>query len=552
MAVVVVGDIDPAAMEKRIQKYFGSIQGPQKPKERAQYSVPDHDETLVAIAKDKEFPFYNMSVMWKHQRAATLTDADFRRDLTHSLYSAMINARMSELVNSSAPPFLGGSAGYGGFLGDKDVYSVDVTPDPQKPLEALKAALIENRRVQLHGFTEGELGRAKKELMARYEKSYNERKKMPSASHVNKYVNHFLKGDIPVSTADRFEMASKMLGQISLTEVNALTKQYIRDKSRIIVLQAPDKDGITVPSKEDLLKILDETDGLTPEPYQDKEIASTLIEKIPKAGKITSSKELPLLKATEMTLSNGAKVVLKQTDFKEDEIQVSAISRGGHSLYADKDYYSASWADGIIENAGLGTLSTPDLQKFLSGKILEGSPYIGTYSEGMNGGSSVKDFETLMQAMYLYFTSPRESETDFGNMMKRSKVTYQNLHTNPQYYFYDQKSRILSPNSVRSGIPKAEDLDKIDYARAYQIYRERFADASDFTFFIVGNFDMAKTKKLIETYIASLPAKAGNEQWKDLGIEAPKGMVTKTLRKGTEPKAVVSMVFHGKLKSYYK
>jgi len=273
------------------------------------------------------------------------------------------------------------------------------------------------------------------------------------------------------------------------------------------------------------------------------------METSPTPGKVTASKHYEEIGTTEIALSNGVIVVLKPTDFKNDEILMAATSPGGHSLYVDEDYQSASNASSLISQSGVRDFSPTDLQKMLAGKTVRVSPFISTLSEGMSGNAAPKDFENMLQLIYLYFTNPKKDEQAFQSMITKNKMIYQNLMSNPQYYYSDQVSKIMSQNHPRGGgFPTVEDFDKINFERAYEIYRERFADAGDFKFFFIGNFNIGEITPLLELYLGSLPGLNRNETWRDLGIRPPKGVVDNVVKKGTDPKSQVTINFTGEKK----
>ncbi len=291
--------------------------------------------------------------------------------------------------------------------------------------------------------------------------------------------------------------------------------------------------------------MLKEIEAEEVEVYEDEVSGAELMASMPKKGIISSQKSLDNIDATELILSNGLKVVLKSTDFKNDEILMSAYSHGGHSLYGDEAYQSASYAGSIIGQSGVAEFSKTDLDKLFAGKTVRVNPFVGTYSEGLNGSAAPKDFETMMQMIYLFFTAPRKDQKSFESYKIRNTMLYQNLMSNPQFFFQNETLKILSQNHPRVGFPTAEDLAQIDLDKAFNIYQERFADPSSFTFFFVGNFDMNKVKPLLETYLASIPSTNRDEMWKDLGIRPPKGRFEKVINKGTDPKSQVSINFRG-------
>ncbi|MGB0524988.1 MAG: M16 family metallopeptidase [Flammeovirgaceae bacterium] len=550
MAVVVVGDVDVDQIEKMIKEKFGRIQKATNPKERVPYQVPDHDETLVTIAKDKEAAFTRVSVYYKTDVEKTTKVKDYRQGIVNSLFSGMLNNRLDELRQSAEPPFIFAGSYYGGtWARTKNAYQMFATVSENGVAKGLQAVLEENERVRRHGFTKGELERYKKEILVAYERAYNERDKTNSRNYASEYVSNFLEGEPMPGIEFEYNFLKETLPSIKLEEVNALINKWLTEKNRVIAVTGIDRDDVKLPTKADLLKIVDGVTKADIKAYEDGLTATELMTKKPAAGKITEEKKVDAIGVTELTLSNGVRVILKPTDFKNDQIMFSAVSPGGHSLVEDKDYYSASNASGIISQSGVGEFNQVDMQKLMTGKSVRVSPYIGSLSEGMSGVCTPKDMETMMQQIHLYFTAPRKDEKAFQSMMVKNKALFKNLMSNPQFYFSDQRTKIIGQGHLRAGgFPTMEQMEQVDLDVAYQVYKDRFADASDFMFTIVGAFNVAEIKPLLTQYIASLPATNRNEKWIDRGVRPPKGVVTKEIEKGTDPKSSVYMRYHGEMK----
>ncbi|WP_020532664.1 M16 family metallopeptidase [Flexithrix dorotheae] len=547
MSVVVVGDMDLKDMEARVKKHFGKIKPVSNPKERKVYDVPDHKETLVAIVTDKEASNTQVQVIYKHDTEAQKTLADYKTGIVQSLYNGMLSMRLRELTQSANPPFIFGGSGYGGLIRTKDAYYAYAGTAEDGVEKGLQTLLEENKRVMLHGFTEGELSRYKMQMMASYEKAYNERDKTESGAYVGEYQRNFLENEPIPGIAFEFGFVKAILPSITLDEVNALAKKWITEENRVVVITAPEKEGVEIPSEERVLAILNEVDEKNIEPYVDNLASAALMENIPTPGKVTASVEKPH-GVTELTLSNGAKVVLKPTDFKNDEILFDGFSFGGSSIYPDEVYQSASNASVLVSQGGIGEHSITDVQKLLTGKIAGVNPYIRQLTEGLSGRCSPKDLETMFQLAHLYFTAPRKDPEAFQGYMTRLKAYMQNLLSDPNYYYSNEVSKILSQNHPRGGgIPTMEELDAISLDKAFEVYQERFKDASDFTFFLVGNFDVETIKPLLETYLGSLPDIERDETWKDVGMRYPEGVVKEEVKKGADAKSQVTLAFTGDL-----
>ena len=549
MAVIAVGDIDVDEIEKEIKARFSKLENPDNSRAREYYPIPDHEETYVVVAKDPEASYTQLQVIYKHDKVEGNTLNDYRRFVIQSLYNGMLGVRFQELTQSADPPFIFGASNYGGFIGKKDAYSAFAVVGPTGVEKGLQALIAENERVKQHGFTAGELDRYKKVLLNNYEKSYNERDKSQSMQYASEYIRAFLENEPIPGIEWEYEFVKNILPTITLDEINTLAPQWITDKNRVVIVMGPDKEGVTIPDEATIRKVIEENDGKAVEPYVDEMSAATLIKTAPVAGTVASTKSVENVEISEWTLSNGAKVVLKPTDFKNDEVRMTAFAMGGNSVYSDEDFKSARFVTGIVGETGVGDFSPTDLQKYMAGKTVRVSPYISTMSQGVSGNAAPKDLETMFELIYAYFTEPRKDQEAFESYVTKNKQFMSNIMSNPQYYFQDQVNKIRTQNHPRGGgFPTPEDYDMIDLDRAYEIYADRFSNASEFTFFFVGNFTEEGIRPLVEKYIASLPSTGRTETWKDLGIRPPTGVVEETVNKGTDPKSYVNIYFTGDYK----
>lgn len=548
MSFVIVGDIDPVQAEAKIKEHFSKLTMPKKPRKREYFQIPSHAETLVSIVTDKEAPLSSISVYNKSESDEFKTTTDYRREILTRLFTGMINLRLNELRQQPEPPFINAGVYYGNFLAkDKNVF-VSTALAGDKGIEAaFEAIMTENRRVQLHGFTDGELQRFKKMLLTSYERSYNERDKTESENYADEYVRNFLQEEPIPGIEFEYNFVKEQLPTIKLEEVNLLISRLIPATDRVVVVNAPEKEGIVIPSQETLLTDLSRIEKEEVKPYEDKISGTDLLGEKPEKGRILFTKKIDEIGSVEFKLSNGAKVILKPTDFKNDEVVMRAESWGGQSLYPDNDDMSAKNAASIINESGVGQFSKIDLQKLLAGKTVSVTPYISLYGEGMTGYASPKDIETMFQLMFLYFTNPRKDNSSFYSYVNKQKALYKNMLASPNQYFFDRYNRIRSGNHPRANvIPPDEAWSEIDSNRVYEIYKERFSDASNFKFYFVGTFNIDSLKPLIEAYIASLPAQKTDESWKDLGIRAPEYMKDTSIFKGSDPKSLVIAYFECK------
>ncbi len=558
MSIIAVGDLDLDEMEQKIKAKFSKLKNPKNSRKRETYGAPDHEETLIAIEGDKEASFTQVRIVYKQGKEEGKTLADFRKGLSYSLYNTMLNQRLNELRQSAEPPFVFGSTSYGGsFVKGLNQYSSFAMVGENDVEKGIKALLTENERVKQYGFTKGELERAKKQLLNSLEKSAKEQDKTESGNYARQYVEAFLEAEVVPSQQFTFDFASQVFKGINVEEINQYAGKWIKDKNRVIVVTGPEKEGLEPVSSDVIRKLLNEVSQMEIKAYEDNVSGAKLMAKLPVKGEIKKEKSLTSVGAEEITLSNGIRVILKPTDFKNDEVLMTAFSYGGHSVYNDESYVSASNAGQIIGSSGVGEFSNTDLTKLFAGKTVRVSPFIGAFSEGFNGTAAPKDLETMMQLINLYFTAPRKDEKAFASFKSRNTMLFQNLMSNPQFFFQDQSIKIMSQNHPRAGgFPTAEDLEKVDLELAYKIYKERFQDPGSFTFVFVGNFEKEKIKSMLTTYLASIPEHSKDEIWRDLGIRPPKGKVEKVIYRGTDPKSQVSINFQGeaaydKVEDYY-
>jgi len=548
MAVAIVGDIDVDEMEQQIQTRFGNLTNPENPRPRTKSEVPDHDETLISIVSDPESSFTTARLMYKHDFEPVEDLQDFYQQLVHYLYNSMLNARLDELAQSPEPPFTFAYSGYSRDVGDLATYEGYAFTAEGKVMKGLETLLTENERVKQHGFLASEMERQKKEMLKQAERALKEQDKTKSRRLVMKYVYHFL-DDNPIPGPEQvFNFYQEMLPKITLEEVNALAQKWITDENRVIVVTGPEKVEVPLPSEGEVRALMDQVVNTPINPYVDNVSSEPLLAETLSPVSIKENKQVKTVGVEEITLENGVTVVLKQTDFKNDEVLFSAYSFGGNSLYPDAEYSTVTNAASIIGESGLGNFSLPQLQKYLAGKTVGVSPFIGELIEGFNGSASPDDLETALQMVYLYFTAPRKDEQVLQSYIAKEKSIYDNLMSNPQYWFYDQTSQIKFNNHPRRGFPKTAELEKIQMDRVYEVFRERFSDASDFTFVFVGNFDPAELKKLAATYLGNLPATMKPEMYKDVNADYVEGEVIRDLKRGKAPKALVELTWHGKAK----
>ena len=544
-ALIVVGDIDVDAMEQTIKAKFSDLKNPAKPRPRTKYAIKLLDKNQFIAVTDKEFPVSVAQIMIKHPESKLITKTDYRNSILRSLFNSMIGTRIADLSKQADPPFLQGGANISGFLAGLDMYNAYVVAKPGEMERGFKAILTETERVQRFGFTQTELDRAKQSYLTRMESSFKEKDKTPSESLVREYLRHFLEQEASPGIAYEYDLAKSITGSISLDNVNALAKQYITDLNRDVIIMGPEKDKEILPDASKIESWIAEIKASNVSAYVDQVSDKPLLSAKLAGGKVVSESKLPEIGVTEFKLSNGVRVILKPTDFKNDEINFTAFSPGGSSLVSDGDYQSALYATAIIKNGGLADFNSVQLPKLLSGKRVSVSPYISERFEGVSGSAAPKDLETALQLTYLYFTNPRKDEETFKGLIAQQKGGLANRGNDPNSVFADSVAAILGNYHVRRTGPSVKKVDQINLDRSVEIYKDRFADASDFTFIFVGSFDNEQIKPLLEQYLGSLPSINRKETAKDLGIHIPAGKIDKKVYKGQEPKASVRLVFSG-------
>jgi zinc protease len=548
MAVVAVGDIDPQQIEGMIRTHFTGLRNPPQPRPRVSPSVPPHNETLVAIATDREEQITSLQVLYKRDATRFTTARDYRALLVRRLHTAMLNQRFGEIARRPDAPFSFASSAFGQFVRPTDVYQLATAAKEAGAERALEATLTEARRVDQHGFLASELDRSKTALLRGLESAHAERDKSESGDLASEYVGHFLTGEPVPGIAWEFEAAKQMLPTITLPEVIAFGREWIGDRNRVIALSAPEKDGEQAPTEAQLRAVIARVDASSVTAYTETVSDAPLVATTPAGGRITSESSVAELGLTEWRLSNGIRVLLKPTDFKADEILMSAWSPGGSGLVSDADYPSAMLSTVAVDRGGLASFDAVELQKKLTGKRASASPFIGDLTEGFSGRASPKDLETLFQIVYLRATAPRRDSVAFDAFRAQITPFLANRANSPEEVFSDTVLVTMAQNHPRQQPLSKGLLDRASFSRAFEIYRDRFADLSDFTFVFVGAFTVDSMRPLVERWLGALPGADRRETWKDPGVRGPERVIEKTVRKGVEPKANQLILFTGPAK----
>jgi zinc protease len=545
MAIIAVGDFDKNWIYDLMEKHFASISAVENPRERIMYPVPDHDDVLFAIATDPEARYTEIDIYFKSKLQPNKTVSDFRELLMEQLFNNMLNTRLREITQQSDPPFVDAFSSKGRFVRTKGVYFLGAIVKDDGIERGLDALLTEAIRVRQHGFTPTELKRTKTQILRNAEQKYKESDKIESARIARNFVSNYLNDEPIPSTRQELALTKQLIPDIQIDEVNALVNQWITDNNTVVRLSAPEKEGVRIPSEEELLAVYKAAEARQIQPYVDSVSDEPLVATPPKPAKIVKEKKNEKLGLTELWCSNGVHVVLKPTDFKNDEIVFYAYSYGGNSLVSDKNYMSARLAPDIISESGIGRFSSIELQKKLTGKVVRVYPYIADLSEGFSGSASPQDMETMFQLIYLYATAPRDDKEAYESLISRYKAFLENRSANPEQAFQDTVQVTLAQHHFRARPWSVQLLDELNQAEALRIYKDRYADVSDFNFFLVGNFEIDNIKPLIQTYLGGLPDIDREESWKNVGITSPKGVIKREVHKGIEPKGRVQVTFSG-------
>jgi zinc protease len=543
-AIIIVGDINVDKMEQIVKAKFADLKNPENEKPRTSYTIPLTGKNQFIAVTDPEMKATNLSVIIKKPRVPLHTAAHYREHLVQSLYNSMIDERLGELSRqSSAPPFLEASIGIDHFMANLDAYQVSVSAKPGELENGFKAVWRENERAKRFGFNVTELQRAKTRYINRIASALKEQDKTRSDNFVHQYLQYFLDGNAAPGITYEYDLVKKDLDGISINELNAAAKTYSKNTDRDVLLTAPEKEKSTLPTEAVFTKWTKAVEAEDIQPFKDDVSTASLLKTEPASGKIISRQQDDH-GITTMMLSNGVKVLLKPTDFKNDQIIFAGFGPGGTSLYSDADYQSAAAAN-AIPAVGAGNYNSTQLTKFLAGKQLGAQTSIGEQTQNISGNAVKDDLETALKLMYARITEPRRDTSVFKGMIDRTKASLANRANDPNSVYQDTIAAVLGNHNVRRTGPSLEKVDQINWDKAFNIYKERFANARGFTFVFVGNIDTVSIKPLLEKYIASLPAGDKPDEAKDLKINPPAGIIEKTVYKGLEPKASVNLVFSG-------
>ena len=539
MAIIVVGDFDGKEMEKQIKDFFSINDKPSIPLNRPYHQILDNKEPIVVVLTDPEATGSDFEIHFKQPKRETKTYGDFRRNIINGLIAQMMNERFDELSEKKTNPFNHAYGYYGGYWSRRnDAFQIWGSSKENKLLPSLELALNELKRIDQHGFLNTEFERAKTEYFANAEKAAKEEDKTNSVNHSYQYSRSFFSKDPVVGSAINFEIVKEYLFDITLEEINNMAKTFITEENIAVVLTMPEKKGLKVPTEKEVLALIKKFNTMNTKPYVDNVNTLPFLAKEPTPGKVTKKTQNEKLDYVELQLNNGATVILKNTDYRNDEIRFTAFSPGGSSLYEANLLPIVAYASSVINDCGIGNYSPTDYSKFMMGKNYRIFANIGTYEESISGMTAPKDFETFLQHLYMIFEAPRKDKEVFDRNIEQWKEQVANYENNPEWQYQKFSARVRFPNNPRLIFMEEKTIKAMNLDQMFKVYRERFANATDFTFIFVGNIDIEKTIPLIEKYIGGIPA---GKKEKIINRDFPMagGVIDKTLYFGLADKTLV-------------
>ena len=556
-AIIVVGDVDVDKVEQKIKNLFSPIVLPENRALVTVEPVPDNAEPIFVIDKDKEQRYNLVDIMMKHEAFPDSLKSSVAYIIANYMKRAalsMLNDRLKEYAEKPESPFLQASVGDGNYLLSRtvDAFEVDVLPKDGQMEAAVTAALTEARRAAEFGFTPTEYARFKADYLSQIEKQYSNKDKRYNSQFVSSYVQNYLNNE-PIPSIDyTYTTMKQLVPVIPIETVNAIISELVsKNDTNLVVLNFNnEKEGAVYPTEESLKKAIADARTAQIEAYVDNVKDEPLITTLPKAGKIKKEVKNDLFGYSELTLSNGVTVVLKQTDLKKDQVILRGEGFGGSSLYGEKDFANIKMFGDVIEASGLGNFSHTELEKALAGKIASASLSLGTHRQNVSGSSTPKDVETMLQLVYLYFTNISKDQKSYDNMMQTAEVSLKNRLLQPENVFNDSLTATISSHNPRLAPLSVEDLKKVDYDRILEMAKERTANAAAYTFTIIGNYDEQTIRPLIEQYLGSLPAQKKVVKGSYIDTDYTGKVVNSFKHKAETPKAIAMMHWYTKQMPY--
>lgn len=556
--IIIVGDFDLDKMETKVKELFNKIPAQENPATRKYFPVPDNDTPIVSIATDPEATYTQLMVFYKHEpipNEIKLSQAGLVLNYIKSAAAAMINERFQEMVQKPNAPFTSAYAYDGEYFiaKTKDAWTVVGGSADDKIKDAIAAMIRETERVKRFGFTASEYERTRTNILKQYENEYNNRNKERNNRYSQEYVSSFINSEPIPGIEYEYNMMNMIVPNIPVEVINQTIAQLIGDKNMVISVTGPEKEGLVYPTEDELITVINSVKGEKIEAYVEEISNEPLVVTPPTPGKITKVERNEALGATVWTLQNGMKVILKPTDFKDDQIVMTGSSTGGYSQYAVQDPINARMMNSIITLGGVGNFSVTHLTKALAGKTASARPGVSLTTQNFNGSSSIKDFETMLQLVYLYFTAPRSDDDAFQSFIQRMETQLKNQEAEPLVAFSDAATKALYGNNPLTKRTKVEDLSKIDYKRIMEMYKQLFHNPGSFIFTFVGNIDEKKVKPVIEQYLASLPGQAVKSEFIHVPMDYQKGKSENIFQREMQnPKASVFIASTGNMERSQK
>ncbi|MCB9797864.1 MAG: insulinase family protein [Alphaproteobacteria bacterium] len=546
MAVVVVGAVDVDAMEQEIRERFSDLSGPEEPRPREDMPVPDHAQMLVGVATDPEVTYSAVAFGAKVDAPQGNTHGWMKTHVAEQLVAAALNERFGDLAQDPEAPFLGAGLGRSPLNADRALVQVGARAKEGRELESLEVMLVEVERLQRHGLTQAELDRAKANMISGYDRMYKEREATHSRTHADEIVRVFTTGEFMCGITYERDMVAAVLAGLTLEDVNAVAAEGVPEGSRVLTVIMPEKEGLAVPSEQALRDLVAEVATRDIAPPEGEVERAPLMSALPEPGTITARERIEALDLTVLTLSNGATVMLKPTDFKADEVVLTGWSPGGRSLVGEEGQVPAATASVLASASGLAELDARELSKTLAGRQAYAGVGLGTFYETVSGGSSAEEVELMLQLVHLRFTAPRWDEEAFTRDKASREESLRNKDANPDVRFNEAVTKLEWQDHWYLRPWTVADLEDMDLSESQAFYEARFADASEFTFLIVGSFELEAIEPLLERYLASLPTlNDGAEAWVDPGYRRVEGEQELIFHAGQEPKAQVAIRYHG-------
>lgn len=545
MAIVIVGDVDPTAIESDVRSAFGALQARAPAVEPPSATVPLHRENLVNITVDPEITQSSVQIVRKLPNEPDATIGDYRRSLVQSLFSRMLNERFTEISRRADAPFLGAGGGGGSLSPSVDSFSLNARVQDGRIVDGLVALETEARRVREFGFTASELDRARRSTLAFYDRAFNERDKNESASYAQEYLNYFLSDEPSPGIEYEHRIARQLVPAITLADVTALATTRLGATGQVVLAVAPQKESVPVPQEAALRAALASADRATLTAWSDAASERPLMTGRPDAGRVAGRREIASLGVTIVRFSNGVEAWLKPTDFKNDQVLFTMYSKGGTALAGREDYLQAAFAPQYVDLSGIGGIKALDLGKMLAGTLASASPYIATSTHGISGSAAPANLETALQLLYLTFTAPGDDPDAFAVMRRQLESAVANRGRSPGQAFGEKVAEVTTSGHFTAEPLTAERVAALDRAKMLAQYRQRFANAADFTLFMVGAFQVDEALPLLASYVGSLPSTGSKSAaFTDPGVRFPAGVQRVQVQKGREPRSQTLISFY--------